>query len=258
MAEETRSEQLNQKITPTARKKLDEVLKRMGHPADGDGHVKWDQDRLLEVLGVVESTLVLDEHENYAEVVTSINQYTSLINAKLISLISDLDTTEARIRSEYEKKLESKDLIIKDLQEQRETQEMMKKTAIEDASKSKDAKTIAEKHLSDAEEKLQKAEDMVKDKESIIQMLNGKLKESEDKLSGYDALRASESSLRDQVTLILHQKELAESELRHEAEQVKAAEKTIDTLKTQLVQVQSEMAASHDENQSLKRDLEEL
>ena len=71
MAEEIRSEQLNQKITPTARKKLDEVLKRMGHPADGDGHVKWDQDRLLEVLGVVESTLVLDEHENYAEVVTS-------------------------------------------------------------------------------------------------------------------------------------------------------------------------------------------
>lgn len=99
---------------------------------------------------------------------------------------------------------------------------------------------------------------MVKDKESIIQMLNGKLKESEDKLSGYDALRTSESSLRDQVTLILHQKEMAESELRHEAEQVKAAEKTIDTLKTQLVQVQSEMAASHDENQSLKRDLEEL
>lgn len=78
---------------------------------------QWDQDRLLEVLGVVESTLVLDEHENYAEVVTSINQYTSLINAKLISLISDLDTTEARIRYEYEKKLESKDLIIKDLQE---------------------------------------------------------------------------------------------------------------------------------------------
>lgn len=258
MAEETRSEQLNQKITPTARKKLDEVLKRMGHPADGDGHVKWDQDRLLEVLSVVESTLVLDEHENYAEVVTSINQYTSLINAKLISLIADLDTTEARIRSEYEKKLESKDLIIKDLQEQRETQEMMKKTAIEDASKSKDAKTIAEKHLSDAEEKLQKAEDMVKDKESIIQMLNVKLKESEDKLSGYDALRASESSLRDQVTLILHQKEMAESELRHESEQVKTAEKTIDTLKEQLVQVQSEMAVCHDENQSLKRDLEEL
>lgn len=258
MAEETRSEQLNQKITPTARKKLDDVLKRMGHPADGDGHVKWDQDRLMEVLGVVESTLVLDEHENYAEVVTSINQYTSLINSKLISLISDLDTTEARIRSEYEKKLESKDLVIKDLQEQRATQENAKNTAIEDASKSKDAQTIAEKNLSDAEEKLQKAEDMVKDKESIIQMLNGKLKESEDKLSGYDALRASESSLRDQVTLVLHQKELAESELRHEAEQVKAAEKTIDTLKTQLVQVQSEMAASHDENQSLKRDLEEL
>lgn len=258
MAEETRSEQLNQKITPTARKKLDEVLKRMGHPADGDGHVKWDQDRLLEVLSVVESTLVLDEHENYAEVVTSINQYTSLINAKLISLIADLDTTEARIRSEYEKKLESKDLIIKDLQEQRETQEMMKKTAIEDASKSKDAKTIAEKHLSDAEEKLQKAEDMVKDKESIIQMLNVKLKESEDKLSGYDALRASESSLRDQVTLIIHQKEMAESELRHESEQVKTAEKTIDTLKEQLVQVQSEMTVCHDENQSLKRDLEEL
>ena len=76
----------------------------MGHTAERDGHVKWDQDRLLEVLGIVESTLVLDDHENYAEFVKTINQYTSLINAKLISLIQDLDTTEARIRSKYEKK----------------------------------------------------------------------------------------------------------------------------------------------------------
>ena len=39
MAEETRSEQLAQKVTPSVREKLDEVLKKMGHYDTGkDGH----------------------------------------------------------------------------------------------------------------------------------------------------------------------------------------------------------------------------
>ena len=45
MAEETRSEQLAQKVTPSVREKLDEVLKKMGHYDTGkDGHIKWDQE----------------------------------------------------------------------------------------------------------------------------------------------------------------------------------------------------------------------
>lgn len=258
MAEEKRSEQLNQKVTPTVREKLDEILKRMGHYELGkDGHIKWDQDVLEEIIAVLEAKFVLDDHENYAEVVQSINQYTALINTKLISLISDLDTTEARIRSEYEKKLASKDQTIHDLQEQRTAQEQAKHTAMEDASKSKDAQTIAEKHLSDAEERLKKSEETVKDKESIIQMLTSKLKEAEEKLAGYDTLCTSEKSLKDQVTLILHQKEIAETKLASEKEQNKASRETVERLEEQIAKLQGEMATAHDELQSTKRDLEE-
>ena len=151
---ETRSEQLAQKVTPSVREKLDEVLKKMGHYDTGkDGHIKWDQEVLEEIIAVLEEKYIMDGHDNYAEVVRSINQYTALINTKLISLIGDLDTSEARIRSEYEKQIASKDEIIKDLQNQRSTQEALKKSALEDASKSKDAQTIAEKSLSDADRK---------------------------------------------------------------------------------------------------------
>ena len=53
--EETRSEQLAQKVTPTVRAKLDEILKRMGHHDLGkDGHVKWDQDVLEKIIAVLE------------------------------------------------------------------------------------------------------------------------------------------------------------------------------------------------------------
>lgn len=256
--EETRSEQLAQKVTPTVREKLDDVLKRMGHYDLGkDGHVKWDQDVLEEIIAVLEEKYILDGHENYADVVQSINQYTALINTKLLSLIGDLDTSEARIRSEYEKRIASKDAIIKDLQDQRTEQELMKNAAVEDASKSKDAQTIAEKHLSDAEEKVKKAEETVKDKESIIQMLTSKLKEAEEKLSGYDALKASEASLRDQVTLILHQKEMAESQGCHIKEQYEALLGTCEKLENQLSSTRNELAELHDQQQSLKRDLVE-
>lgn len=222
MAEETRSEQLAQKVTPAVREKLDDVLKKMGHYDIGkDGHIKWDQEVLEEIIAVLEEKYIMNGHDNYAEVVRAINQYTALINTKLISLIGDLDTSEARIRSEYEKQIASKDSIIKDLQEQRSAQEVIKKSAIEDASKSKDAQTIAEKRLLDAEESLKKSEEATKDKESIIQMLTVKLKDSEEKLDGYEELRKSEASLRDQVTQLSHQKEMLERDL---AEQKRAAE----------------------------------
>lgn len=258
MMEETRSEQLAQKVTPSVREKLDEVLKRMGHHDVGkDGHIKWDQDVLEEIIAVLEEKYILEGHENYADVVQSINQYTALINTKLLSLIGDLDTSEARIRSEYEKRIASKDTIIKDLQDQKAVQELMKKEAVEDASKSRDAQTIAEKRLLDAEEKAKKAEETVKDKESIIQMLTSKLKESEEKLSGYDALRASEASLNDQVILVLHQKEMVESEMRHVSEQYKSAADTCKKLENQLLEAQNQLSELHDQTQTLKRDLAE-
>ena len=271
MAEEVRSEQLAQKITPAARKKLDDTLKRMGFSADGsDGHVKWDQEKLLQMLSIIESTLVLDEHENYAEVVASINQYTSLINSKIISLISDLDNAEARIRSEYEKKLDSKDSLIKDLQEQRSAQEETKKFMQESTAQAKDAQTVAEKQLVDVAEKLKKSEDTVKDKESIIQMLNVKLKEAEDKLAGYDSLKMSEASLKDQVTALLHSKELMEREAQEEKrsaerdleEQKRASEQAQELAVERAVakiskEMQDELNKIIEEKRLAERDLEE-
>ena len=76
MAEETRSEQLAQKVTPSVREKLDEVLKKMGHYDTGkDGHIKWDQEVLEEIIAILEEKYIMDGHDNYAEVVRSINQY---------------------------------------------------------------------------------------------------------------------------------------------------------------------------------------
>lgn len=251
MAEGTRSEQLAQKVTPEVREKLDEVLKKMGHYDTGkDGHIKWDQEVLEEIIAILEEKYIMDGHDNYGEVIRAINQYTALINTKLISLIGDLDTSEARIRSEYEKQITSKDEIIKDLQEQKSSQESLKKSAIEDASKSKDAQTIAEKRLADITEILKKSEEAVSDKESIIQTLSGKLKESEEKLDGYDALRKSEADLRGQVSQLLYQKEMLQRDL---AEQKRATEqerelaierattKTRNAMQDQLEKLRDEM-----------------
>lgn len=259
MAEGTRTEQLAQKVTPAIREKLDDVLKKMGHYDTGkDGHIKWDQEVLEEIIAILEEKYIMDGHDNYGEVIRAINQYTALINTKLISLIGDLDTSEARIRSEYEKQITSKDEIIKDLQEQKGAQELAKKSAIEDASKSKDAQTIAEKRLLDAEESLKKSEEAVKDKESIIQMLTVKLKDSEEKLDGYGELRKSEASLRNEVTQLSHQKEMLERDLAEQkraAEQAQelAVEKAVAKIKTEM---QEQISKLRDEKTRLEVQLE--
>lgn len=261
MAEGTRSEQLAQKVTPEVREKLDEVLKKMGHYDIGkDGHIKWDQEVLEEIIAILEEKYIMDGHDNYAEVVRSINQYTALINTKLISLIGDLDTSEARIRSEYEKQISSKDEIIKDLQDQRSAQEVIKKSAIEDASKSKDAQTVAEKKLLDAEEGLKKSEEAIKDKESIIQMLTAELKDLKEKLQGYDKLHESEASLRIQVTQLSHQNEILQRDLKEqkraaEQEQKLAVEKAVSKVKEQM---QEQVSKYRDERTRLQVQLEIL
>lgn len=254
---EKKTEQLNQKIAPSVRKRLDDVLVQLGFHTESDGHVKWDQDKLDAMMSKISGKIVLEEHEKYADVVTSINQYTTLINTKLISLISDLDTTEARIRSEYEEKLSSKDSIIKDLQNQKIVQESEKKSAIDDASKSKDAQTIAEKQRMDAEEQLKKSEETVKDKDSIIQMLTSRLTEADEKLSGYDALRSSEASLKEQVSTVLHQKELTETKAKFAEDQYAEAQSRCEDLEKQLEKVQSEKSELHDQVKTLQRDVEE-
>ena len=255
--EEKRSEQLNQRVTPATRSRLDELLVKMGYIPESDGHVRWDQEKLTKFMAIVESTLVLDDHENYAEFVKTINQYTSLINAKLVSMISDLDTTEARIRSEYEKKLSSKDSIIKDLQAQRAEQESVKNSAMEDASRSKDAQTAAEKRMEDILANLQKSEETIKDKENIIQMLNVKLADADEKASGYDALKASADSLQKQVTLVMHQKEISDNDLKHENNEKQNLQKELEDLKVKMEEARAEISKLHDAEQTLQRDLDE-
>lgn len=74
---EKRTDQLNQKIAPSVRKQLDDVLIHLGFYAESDGHVKWDQEKLIAMMKNISEHLVLGEHEKYSEVVTSINQYTT-------------------------------------------------------------------------------------------------------------------------------------------------------------------------------------
>ncbi len=255
---EKKTEQLAQRCTPSSRARLDQVLAALGCNKMENDHVVWDEDALKLLLDFANSKLILEGHKSYQDVITSINQYSALINSKLLSLIADLDNAEARIRSDYEARLSSKDQIIADLQKEKESILSEKEAALTDSSKSKDAQTIAEKHRIDAEDALKKSEAALHDKDSIIQMLTGKLKDSEEKLTGYDTLKSSESSLKEQVTLLLHQKEMAENNLNHEKAVRTGIEKELNESKGKLEEVRADAVAAKDEANAIRRDLEEL
>ena len=80
-------------------------------------------------------------------------------------------------------------------------------------------------------------------------MLTVKLKESEEKLTGYDELRKSEASLRDQVSQLSHQNEMLERDL---AEQKRAA---VAKMKAEM---QEQMSKLRDEKTRLEVQLELL
>ena len=128
---------------------------------------------------------------------------------------------------------------------------------MEDASRSKDAQTAAEKRMEDVLVNLQKSEETIKDKENIIQMLNGKLAEADKKATGYDALKASEDSLQKQVTLVMHQKEISDNDLKHEISEKQSLQKELEDLKVKMEEAKAEISKLHDSEQSLQRDLVE-
>ena len=114
--------------------------------------------------------------------------------------------------------------------------------------------------MADIEESLKKSEVAVRDKESIIQLLTGKLKESEEKLSGYDELRKSEVDLRDQVSKLLYQKEMLQRDL---AEQKRAAEQeqelAVERAEARVkMKMQEELSKMRDEKIRLEVQLELL
>ena len=104
---------------------------------------------------------------------------------------------------------------------------------------------------------LKKSEETIKDKENIIQMLNSKLAESDKKASGYDALKASEASLQKQVTLVMHEKELSDNNLKHEASEKQNIQKELEQLKVEMEEARAEISKLHDSEQTLQRDLDE-
>ena len=153
--------------------------------------------------------------------------------------------------------MSSKDSIIKDLQAQRAEQESVKNSAMEDASRSKDAQTAAEKRMEDILANLQKSEVTIKDKENMIQMLNVKLADADEKASGYDALKANADSLQKQVTLVMHQKELSDNDLKHETNEKQGLQKELEDLKVKMEEARAEISKLHDSEQALQRDLDE-
>ena len=77
-------------------------------------------------------------------------------------------------------------------------------------------------------------------------MLNGKLAEADKKATGYDALKASEDSLQKQVTLVMHQKEISDNDLKHEISEKQSLQKELEDLKVKMeeAKVQSFMILS--------------
>lgn len=118
-----------------------------------------------------------------------------LLEAFLYSLQINQDA-EARIRGEVSLQLETKDKTIADLQKQLMHKEEIAKAAKLSAANFEEKMKLAEQAAYESHEKALSAVEKAKDKENINSMLTGKLAEAENKLAGYDALKASESKLK--------------------------------------------------------------
>ena len=132
-----------------------------------------------------------------------------------IELCSD---AEERIREQFEGSLIRRDKTIDDLHEKVNQLQEDKKAAEETGREAEKTRALAEERARTVTEQMEAAKKSAADQERINAMLSSQLADATDKLDGYDALKASESELRAQVTVLQHKLDEGELVLEHTKE----------------------------------------
>lgn len=184
----------------------------------------WNQaqgfDHLIEILELNQAKAAMPEQS------TDIEQFEMYQKKMLEAFLHNLAVTaetEERIREQFRAALDQKDQTIRDLQEKTAAQAAEiddAKAAKADAEK---ATAAAEKEVAQARKDADAAQSLAAEKGRTNEMLTGKLTEAEEKLSGYDDLRKSETDLKGQVSDLTHQLDLERAEGKHKEEAAEAA-----------------------------------
>lgn len=132
-----------------------------------------------------------------------------------IELCSD---AEERIREQFEGSLIRRDKTIDDLHEKVNQLQEDKKAAEETGREAEKTRALAEERARTVTEQMEAAKKSAADQERINAMLTSQLADATDKLDGYDALKASESELRAQVTVLQHKLDEGALVLEHTKE----------------------------------------
>lgn len=135
---------------------------------------------------------------------TEIEEFERLAKSIIAAYLSSLElanTTEERVREQFQTELKSKDELIIKLQEDLEVKENLLVKAIEENKKSREVAVNAIKDAEGAKEREAAADESIKDKESINAMLQSKLIEAEKRIAGYDELEHTIDNLRSELDI---------------------------------------------------------
>lgn len=146
------------------------------------------------------------------------------------------NNAEARIREQFASSLDRKDKTIDELREKVEQLQAEKESAEAARDVAEKAQATAEEREKNAAEQMDAAKKTAADQERINAMLTAQLADATEKLDGYDALRASEISLKADVANLKHEVKESDTALSHAKELYEArladAQATTDRCKT--------------------------
>lgn len=209
---------------------------------------------------IPERATEIEEFERHAK-----NLITAYLNSLEIA-----ESTEERLLEQFRSRLESKDEQIIKLQAEVKAKEELATAANTAAMDAENKMKLAEQASKEAQEKVKSAEEKAKDKDNINSMLTSKLAEAENKLSGYDDLKASEveskktlaealqtiKDMEKDAELALERAELAKEKAVAIAE--KAHQEQLQKMYEKIENLQNEKADLKDAMSSVKQKNREL
>lgn len=149
-------------------------------------------DHLMEVLALNEAKIAIPERQLEIE---EFERHTKAILNSFLTSVALARDTEERVYDNFRTQLESKDALILDLQTKLAEKETIASQAAAYAADAEKKAKLAEDAVSDAAARAKAAEKTAQDKEEINSMLNAEIVKLKKQLQGYDALKASESTL---------------------------------------------------------------
>lgn len=189
--------------------------------------------------------------------ITTFEEYIKKIMDAYLNSLQIAQNTEELVREDFKSDISLRDRAIAEAEQKIVSRDESIRQLEAELTSARQIAAEAVKTSENASKQAASASQIAEEKGKINDMLSAKLADAEEKISGYDELKAAENQFKKQIDSLQHNNDLIQSELNHAKEKIGESSSKIEELNKALESSDSTVVELKSQIANLTRDLEE-